>query len=64
MGYEKEDCLLGAGLPDGAPITIHEDLLPTTEEMMGWIEHIYQQGVRRPSYAGGERNCRPSDVIN
>ena len=31
-------------------LTIHEELLPTTEEMMGWIEHVYQQGIRRPGY--------------
>lgn len=35
-------------------LTIHEDLLPTTEEMMGWIEHIYQQGVRRPGYTADQ----------
>jgi hypothetical protein len=31
-------------------LTIHEELVPTTEEMMGWIEQVYQQGVRRPGY--------------
>lgn len=31
-------------------LTIHENLLPTTEEMMDWIELIYQQGIRRPGY--------------
>lgn len=31
-------------------LTIHEELLPTTEEVMGWIEQVYQQGIRRPGY--------------
>ena len=31
-------------------LTIHENLLPTTEEMMDWIELIYQQGIRRLGY--------------
>jgi len=28
--------------------------LPTTTEMMGWIEEIYSQGVRRPGYPADE----------
>ncbi len=31
-------------------LIIHEELLPITGEMMGWIEHVYQQGIRRPGY--------------
>lgn len=31
-------------------LTIHEELLPTAEEMIGWIEQVYQQGIRRPGY--------------
>ena len=34
--------------------TIRESLLPTTEEMMGWIEHVFNQGVRRPGYAADQ----------
>ncbi|WP_394846513.1 M28 family peptidase [Pendulispora brunnea] len=52
-------CLLGCGddaMPPGSPAaplvppasTLH---LPSAEEMLGWIDAIVRQGIRRPGYA-------------
>lgn len=31
-------------------LTIHDELLPTTEQMMAWISTVVAQGIRRPGY--------------
>src|SRR5262245_59454876 len=31
-------------------LTIHDELLPSTVDIMGWIAKVVEQGVRRPGY--------------
>jgi Peptidase family M28 len=33
-----------------ATLTIHQELLPSTEQMVDWIAQIVAQGIRRPGY--------------
>ncbi len=42
--------------PSGVgPADVHEQLLPSTELMLGWIRDIVAQGIRRPGYAADDR---------
>lgn len=34
---------------------IKEELLPSTEEIVAWINHIFKQGIRRPGYPADRR---------
>jgi hypothetical protein len=37
--------------PMGTPVlTIHEELLPSTDQMTSWIAEVVAQGIRRPGY--------------
>jgi hypothetical protein len=31
-------------------LTVHDELLPSADEMMGWIATVVEQGIRRPGY--------------
>ena len=33
-----------------AALTIHDELLPSSDQMMGWIATVVAQGIRRPGY--------------
>jgi hypothetical protein len=44
-----------AGLTDAAgPAPVRSHLLPSSDVMLGWIERIFAQGVRRPGYPADE----------
>src|SRR5262245_25322697 len=34
----------------GGPAGIHPHLLPSKEQLLGWIEAVFAQGIRRPAY--------------
>lgn len=50
-GDEKEDVLEGTATPMAeGEMPMREELAPSNDEIYGWIDQIFAQGIRRPGY--------------